>query len=86
MSFNQEKLDKTINQTKGIFDTFIYKTDDTLVDVQAAGYFAASRFAASGSTPDEGWDAAKLEVKTIDAYAEGFINGATGTFTASLSS
>jgi hypothetical protein len=86
MSFNQQKLAKVINQASGIFDTFIYKTDDTLAGVAAAGYFSASRFADTGSTPDAGWDGAKLEIKTSDGYCEGFVDGSTGTFTVSLSS
>ena len=81
--FTQFKLDKKVNQTRGIFDIFIYRSDtDTLADVQVAGYFLESRF----SGQDEGWNGAKLEVKASDGYAEGFIDAATGTFTASISS
>jgi hypothetical protein len=84
--FTQVNLDKSFNTSRPIFDTFVYQTEDTLAEVQVAGYFAESRFAANGSTPDPGWDGAKLEVKTSDGYAEGFIDGSTGTLTVSLSS
>lgn len=86
MAFDQFKLDKKTNQTRGIFDIFIYRTDDTLADTQVAGYFSRSRFADNGSDPDEGWDGAKLEVRASDGYAEGFVDGATGTFTVEISS
>jgi len=81
--FTQRMLDKKDNQSRDIFDTFIYRSDsDSLADVQAAGYFSKSRFADS----DPGWNGGKLEVLASDGYAEGFIDGATGTFTASISS
>ncbi len=80
--FTQFMLDKKDNQTRNIFDTYIYRSDvDNLAAVQVAGYFADSRFVGV-----DGWDGAKLEVKASDGYAEGFIDAATGTFTASISS
>lgn len=84
--FTQVNLAKSFNTSRPIFDIFVYQTQDTLAQVQAAGYFAESRFSANGSIPDPGWDGGKLEVKTSDGYAEGFIDGGTGTFTASISS
>ncbi len=84
--FTQFMLDKKSNQTRGIFDTYIYRSDtDTLAEIQAAGYFLGSRFAPEGSNPDKGWPEGKLEVRASDGYAEGFIDAATGTFTASIS-
>lgn len=85
--FDQTKLAKSVNQSRGIYDTFIYRSDaDSKATVQGAGYFLASRFSDTGSTPDGGWDGAKLEAKCSDGYFEGFIDGATGTVTAELSS
>ena len=85
--FNKFMLDKKDNQSRNIFDTFIYRSDtDTLAQVQGVGYFVASRFAANGSTPDKDWNGSKLEAKCSDGYYEGFIDGTTGTVTASISS
>jgi hypothetical protein len=84
--FTQINLDKAFNTSRPIFNIFVYQTEDTLAQVQAAGYFSESRFAANGSNPDPDWNGAKLEVRTSDGYAEGFIDGGTGTFTAALSS
>ncbi len=82
--FNQFMLDKMSNQSRGIFDSYIYRSDsDNLATIQGVGYFSGSRFAPNGSSPDEGWDGGKLEVKASDGFAEGFINAETGTFTAS---
>jgi len=86
MSFVQRRLDKKVNQSRGIFDTFIYKTEDTIADVGAAGYFSDSRFAEGNIAEDPEWDGAKIEVRSSDGYAEGFVDGSTGTWTASLSS
>jgi hypothetical protein len=45
MSFNQFKLDIATTQARGIFNQYVYKTDeDTVVETQASGYFAQSRF------------------------------------------
>lgn len=82
MSFVQFKLDKISNQTRGIFDTFIYKSDeDDMETVAGEGYFAASRF-----VDDEGWNGGKLECKCSDGYFEGFIDASTGTVTPAISS
>ena len=69
--FKQFNLDKNLNQTRDIFDTFIYKTEDTCVEVKAAGYFDRSRFAESDS---EGWANGKIECRCSDGYMEGFLN------------
>ena len=81
MSFNQEKLDKVINQSRSIFDIFIYRSDtDTLADIQVAGYFDASRFVG-----ESGWDGGQIQIKAADGFATGFIDVATGSFTPSTS-
>ena len=71
MSFNQAKLDKIDNQSRGIFDTYIYKTDDTCAEVQAAGYFTASRFAKADPVS---WENAIIEVQCADGFGKGFID------------
>lgn len=81
MSFVQQKLDLVSNQTRGIFDTYIYRSDtDNKATIQGAGYFAQSRFI---NDPD--WDGSKIEVVASDGYMEGFVDS-NGTFTASLES
>ncbi len=44
MAFEQFKLDISSEQTRGIFNTYVYQTDDTSAEVQEAGYFIKSRF------------------------------------------
>ena len=44
MAFQQFKLDIISDQTRGIFDSYVYSTPDTISDVVSAGYFAKSRF------------------------------------------
>lgn len=47
MPFQQSQLAQTVNQSQDIFDEYIYRSTngDTLEDITAVGYFAASRFA-----------------------------------------
>lgn len=44
LMFVQFNLNKSINQTRGIFDTYSYRTDDSINDVTTPGYFSKSRF------------------------------------------
>ena len=73
MAFNQFKLDKSNNQSRGIFDTYIYKTEDTCAEVSAAGYFDASRFAQRDPVS---WNNSIIEVQCADGFGKGFINPA----------
>ena len=73
MAFEQFKLDKSVNQSRGIFDKFIYRTDDTVVEVESFGYFAGARFS---SEPD--WLRSIIECECSDGYVFGAIND-TGT-------
>lgn len=75
MSFEQFKLDKSISQSRGIFDKYIYKTDDTIAQVSAAGYFGESRFA-----PEGGWEGSIVEAQCSDGFITGSI-GASSTLT-----
>jgi hypothetical protein len=61
MSFIQKKLDRSVNQSRGIFDKYIYRTDDTLVDVSQEGYFLESRFT-------EDWAGGVIECICSDGF------------------
>lgn len=74
MSFKQFKLDISSEQTRGIFNTYVYQTNDTTLEVQASGYFAASRF----PLVDEDGCGALIRCCCGDGFFEGFV-GADGT-------
>lgn len=63
MAFQQFKLDRSINQSRDIFDMYIYRPDngDLSADIQVPEYFKASRFA-----PD--WIDSIITVDVDDAY------------------
>lgn len=44
MAFQQFKFDKIATQSRGIFNIYIYETEDTLIDVLATDYFLPCRF------------------------------------------
>lgn len=69
MAFNQFTLDQSIDQARGIFNEYIYKTPDTKEDVQAVGYFGESRFIDS---PD--WVGSLITASCIDGFITGSIN------------
>lgn len=76
MPFEQRNLELAISQSRGIFNTYIYETaDDTVADVQVAGYFAASRF--TESDPED-WPRSQIQCLCSDGYVAGFIS-ADGT-------
>jgi hypothetical protein len=64
MPFDQKKLDRNFNQTRGIFDKYAYATADTLAEVQAQGYFAESRFAGG-----DDWANGIIDVQAADGFA-----------------
>lgn len=72
MSFNQKNLDKAFNQTRDIFNIYVYKTEDTAAEVQTPGYFDEARFA---RTEPEDWANGLILCNTSDAYFEGFMDG-----------
>ena len=75
MSFNQFKLDIASVQTRGIFNTYVYQTEtDTTADVQAAGYFAQSRF----ELVDGDGCGALIRCCCSNGFFEGFVD-ASGT-------
>jgi hypothetical protein len=72
MSFIQKKLTKSINQSRGIFDKFLYKpaNGDTLTDISESGYFSKSRY-----IDDPDWEDSIIEVDVVDGYFVGRIDG-----------
>ena len=64
MPFQQFKLDRSVQQTRGIFDKYVYSPDngDTSAIIQTPGYFADSRFKGGD------WEGSILEINASDAY------------------
>lgn len=72
MAFQQFKLTKSVNQSRGIFDKYIYETDlDTAIQVRADGYFLESRF--NRTEPNE-WAGGIIECRCSDQYFIGQIS------------
>ena len=65
MAFIQFKLEKSVNQSRGIFDKYVYDPDngDTSEDVLSLGYFDKSRF-----SDDQDWNGSIIEAKLDDGY------------------
>ncbi len=82
MSFDQFKLAKSSNQSRGIFDTYIYRTEDSLSEVQSSGYFNASRYV--NEEPDQ-WFSGVIEVLCADGFVRGNLdeNGDFAVYAAS---
>jgi len=77
MAFQQFKFDVATFQTRGIFNTYVYQSDnDTIAQVTSSGYFKASRFPLT----DEDGCSAKINCCCSDGYVEGFV-GSDGTLT-----
>ncbi len=77
MAFQQFKLDKSVNQSRGIFDKYIYNPDnnDLISDIITPSYFGRSRF-----INDEEWVGSIIEVSASDGYAIlRIVNGGTVT-------
>lgn len=71
MAFIQFKLDRSINQTRGIFNKYIYETDaDTMAEAQATDYFIQSRFKEidAPDTNGMGWVGGIIECECSDGY------------------
>ena len=75
MPFDQKRFDRSVTQTRMIFDKFIYRpqNNDTIAEMQQAGYFNASRFA-----DDPDWVGSLVEIDIPTGYFIGKIlsNGA----------
>lgn len=81
MSFDQEKIARATSQSRGIFNNYAYRTQDTMDQVKGAGYFAKCRFAIEDG-PDSngyGWNGGVIECTCSDGYMEGRMDAATGT-------
>lgn len=81
MAFVQFKIDRSVEQSRDIFNKYIYETDDTVSQTIAVGYFAASRFIEidGPNTNSMGWVGGKIDVMCSDGYYVGEIqeNGTT---------
>ncbi len=68
MAFVQFKLDRSVNQSRNIFDKYIYKPDngDTLAEIFSPDYFTQTRFT-------EDWVGSIIEVYGSDGYSLGSI-------------
>lgn len=74
MAFTQQKLDRIGNQSRGIFDQYIYKTTtDTSAEVLAEGYFTENRFLA---TEPDSWKGGQITCVCSDITLIGFVNSA----------
>lgn len=83
MSFDQFNLDRATEQSRGIFNEYVYQTDDTCSEVRAAGYFLRSRFATIDGPESEsdGWVGGTVLCKCSDGYMYGEMD-VTGTLNA----
>lgn len=68
MPFQQFQLTKSVNQSRGIFDKYIYKplSNDLIADILVSGYFDESRYS---SDPD--WIGGIIEISASDGFAIG---------------
>lgn len=73
MAFTQFKLDRSVLQARGIFNKYVYETDDTIAEVLTSGYFASSRFATTDNdeTNGMGWSGGIIECSCSDGYLVG---------------
>lgn len=87
MSFVQERIDRSSAQARGIFNTYVYTTEDTKEDVQAVGYFNGCRFAVTDGpdTNGNGWHNGIIEARCSDGYIIGRMDASTGTMNAEIS-
>lgn len=82
MSFDQSLVERTSKQSRNIFDTYIYRTEDTCAEVSAVGYFDECRFLIND--PDS-WNNSILEVLASDCFSKGII-GSSGEYVPLVSS
>ncbi len=75
MPFDQKRFDRSVEQTRSIFDKFVYRPDnnDTISEMQDPGYFLDSRFA-----DDPDWVGSLIEIEIPTGYYIGKVlsNGA----------
>jgi len=75
MAFNQFKLDRSVLQARGIFNKYVYETNDTISEVQVSGYFGQSRFIEIDGpmTNSDGWVGGIIECNCSDGFFRGQI-------------
>lgn len=90
MSFKQFKLDRSILQSRDIFNKYIYETEDTIAETLVVDYFEASRFKEidNPDTNGMGWIGGIIEAQCLDGYYIGEIqaDGSTAVIVVSSSS
>ncbi len=70
MAFEQYKFDEAVVQARGIFNEYIYRTDDTKEEVQGVGYFADCRF-----SNEPNWLGSTITASCVDGFITGVIGG-----------
>jgi hypothetical protein len=88
MAFTQEKIARASVQTQGIFNNYVYRTNDTIAQVKSAGYFDKCRFAVEDgqATNGDGWNGGNIECYCSDGYIVGQMDASAGTLTVLFSS
>jgi len=76
MAFNQFKLDRSVLQSRGIFNKYVYETEDTIEEVLTADYFSASRFALTDNdeTNGMGWNGGVIDCSCSNGYFTGRVD------------
>lgn len=65
MAFIQFKFDRATYQTRGIFNTYVYETEDSASELLTAGYFDACRFKG-----EDGWLGGAIKALTSDGFID----------------
>ncbi|MGB3724811.1 MAG: hypothetical protein WA981_03515 [Glaciecola sp.] len=65
MAFNQQRFDRATYQTRGIFNTYVYETEDSASDILTAGYFDKCRF-----KDEDGWLGGAIKALTSDGFID----------------
>jgi hypothetical protein len=65
MSFNQQKFDRATYQTRSIFNTYVYETEDSANDLVSTGYFDQCRFKG-----EPGWDGGSIKALTPAGFVD----------------
>lgn len=65
MVFIQFKFDRATYQTRGIFNTYVYETDDSASELLSSGYFDACRF-----KDEDGWLGGAIKALTSDGFID----------------
>lgn len=86
MSFTQEKIDRASVQSRAIFNNYVYRTNDTMAQVKAAGYFDKCRFAIEDGPASNGfgWNNGNIECYCSDGYMIGQMDALTNTLVSLL--